>query len=96
MLKITAKDYSLLLKTRTALRAAPLPEELMETVKEFCSYVDRLEEEKEADLIRHREALKKWRESPSGKEKNRIINNRGVKNYRARKKAEKAQAAESE
>lgn len=97
MLRITAKDFDLLLKVRETLIQVNegLPTD-PETVEQFILYTKELEERKEKDLEAHREALKKWRESPTGKEKNRAMNTRNMRTYRAKKRAEKAQAAEAE
>jgi len=97
MLRITAKDFDLLLKVREMLIQVNegLPAD-PETVEQFILYTKELEERKEKDLEAHREALKKWRESPTGKEKNRAMNTRNMRTYRAKKRAEKAQAAEAE
>jgi len=97
MLRITAKDFDLLLKVRETLIQVNegLPAD-PETVEQFILYTKELEERKEKDLEAHREALKKWRESPTGKEKNRAMNTRNMRTYRAKKRAEKAQAAEAE
>lgn len=97
MLRITAKDFDLLLKVRETLIQVNegLPAD-PETVEQFILYTKELEERKEKDLEAHREALKKWRESPTGKEKNRAMNTRNMRTYRAKKRAEKAQAAETE
>lgn len=94
MLRITAKDFDLLLKVRETLIQVNegLPAD-PETVEQFILYTKELEERKEKDLEAHREALKKWRESPTGKEKNRAMNTRNMRTYRAKKRAEKAQAA---
>lgn len=91
MLRITAADYNLLIKTRNALRASSesIPEEISEDVSAFCAYVDRLEADKAEDLVKHREALKAWRSTPTGKEKNKIINDRSMKLYLEKKRAEK-------
>lgn len=97
MLRITAKDFDLLLKVRETLIQVNegLPAD-PETVEQFILYTKELEERKEKDLEAHREALKKWRESPTGKEKSRAMNTRNMRTYRAKKRAEKAQAAEAE
>jgi len=98
MLRITAKDFDLLLKVRDTLIQVNegLPAD-PETVEQFILYTKELEERKEKDLEAHREALKKWRESPTGKEKNRAMNTRNMRTYRAKKRAEKAQeTAETE
>lgn len=97
MLRITAKDFDLLLKVRETLIQVNegLPAD-PETVEQFILYTKELEERKEKDLEAHREALKKWRESPTGKEKNRAMNTRNMRTYRAKKRAEKAQATETE
>ena len=98
MLRITAKDFDLLLKVRETLIQVNegLPAD-PETVEQFILYTKELEERKEKDLEAHREALKKWRESPTGKEKNRAMNTRNMRTYRAKKRAEKAQeTAETE
>ena len=93
MLRITAKDFDLLMKVRETLIQVNegLPAD-PETVEQFILYTKELEKRKEKDLEAHREALKKWRESPTGKEKNREINTRNMRTYRAKKRAEKAQA----
>lgn len=94
MLRITAKDFDLLMKVRETLIQVNegLPAD-PETVEQFILYTKELEKRKEKDLEAHREALKKWRESPTGKEKNRAMNTRNMRTYRAKKRAEKAQAA---
>ena len=93
MLRITTADYELLIKVRNILKdcGGEMPCDYTDTIDAFITYVDDLESRKEEDLAKHREALKKWRESPTGKEKIRIINNRGVRNYRARKKSRDAE-----
>lgn len=96
MLRITASDYELLLKTRQALRENELPSALVPVSQEFCSYVDRLETEREEDKAKQRDRLKKWRTSPSGREKYREINARNMRTYRAKKKALKAAQEASE
>ena len=96
MLRITSADYSMLLRFRQVLRENDLPQGLAEPAQEFCSYVDRLETEKQEDLRKHRENLQRWRNSPTGKEKNRIINNRSAKTFREKRKAEKAKEKEKE
>jgi hypothetical protein len=97
MLRITAKDFDLLLKVRETLIQVNegLPAD-PETVEQFILYTKELEERREADLKVQRESIKKWRETPSGKEKNRATNTRNMRTYRAKKRAEKAQAAEAE
>lgn len=90
MLRITAKDFDLLMKVRETLIQVNegLPAD-PETVEQFIAYTKELAERREADLKIQRESIKKWRESPTGKEKNRAMNTRNMRTYRAKKRAEK-------
>lgn len=88
MLRMTTADYETLVRTRDTLRASSesIPQEIIEEISPFFAYIERLEEDRKADMARHREALKKWRNTPSGKEKNRINNTKSMRVYRAKKR----------
>lgn len=98
MLRITAADYDLLLQVRDLLSECrdEMPSHHFDTIDSFVEYVDNLEIRKEQDLVKHRDALKKWRESPTGKEKNRAMNTRNMRTYRAKKKAEMQRLTEED
>lgn len=90
MLTIATKDYELLLRVRDTLIQVNegLPAD-PETVEQFIFYVSELEKRREKDIVRQKEALKKWRESPSGKEKYAVANRRHQQTFREKHKQEK-------
>jgi hypothetical protein len=90
MLTLATKDYDLLLKVRDMLIQVNegLPAD-PETVEAFLVYAKELEKRREKDIARQREALKKWRESPTGKEKYAVANRRHQQTFRERHKQER-------
>ncbi len=89
MLTITTKEYELLLKVRDTLIHVNegLPAD-PEVIEKFLVYAKGLEERREKDVTRQREALKKWRESPTGKEKYAVANRRHQQTFREKHKKE--------
>ena len=89
MLTITTKEYELLLKVRDMLIHVNegLPAD-PEVIEKFLVYAKGLEERREKDVTRQREALKKWRESPTGKEKYAVANRRHQQTFREKHKKE--------
>ena len=90
MLTLATKDYDLLLRVRDMLIQVSegLPAD-HETVEQFILYTKELEKRREKDITRQREALQKWRESPTGKEKYAVANRRHQKTFREKHKQEK-------